>query len=285
MNPTSVIKSNPAPLLELLDPRKLFSQMIRQRELILLFTWREFEGRYKGTYLGLVWAFLNPLLTLAVYFFVFDVVLGERFGSRKGAGSSDFALTMFCGIIVYNIFSVSASKAPVSISERASFVKKVVFPLEILPVAALGASLLNAALGFLMLIPALLIFAPKIPSTMYLFPVVLLPVCAFSLGVSWFLGSLGVFVKDIGQAVAILLQLLFFATPVIYPLSAVPAILQLPLRLNPLTTILENARRTLVLGQGIEWDWLAAITLVSLLTMQFGYVWFMKTKRIFADAI
>ncbi len=258
---------------------------MKHRELVILFAWREFEGRYKGTYLGLVWAFLSPLLSLAVYFFVFSIVLGARFGGMQGSGRADFALILFGGIIVYNIFAVSASKAPVSIAEQSSFVKKVVFPLEILPVAALGAGLLNAVLGLLMLIPALLIFSPKISSTLYLFPLVLLPMAAFSLGVSWFLGSLGVFAKDLGQAMAILLQLLFFATPVLYPLSAVPEFLQLPMRLNPLTTILENTRRTLVLGQGLEWGWWALITLVSLLVMQFGYVWFMKTKRYFADVM
>lgn len=285
MTPTSIITSRPPDLLEFINPLKLLSDLLKHRELITLFAWREFEGRYKGTYLGLVWALLSPLLTLAVYSFVFNIVLGAKFESVEGAGRADFALTIFCGIVVYNIFAVSASKAPLSIAEKASFVKKVVFPLEILPVAALGASLLNAVLGLLMLIPALLIFSPTVSSTMYLFPLVLLPACAFSLGVSWFLGSLGVFVRDIGQAVAILLQLLFFATPVLYPLAAVPAFLQLPMRLNPLTTILEGARSTLILGQNIEWGWWALTTLASLGIMQFGYVWFMKTKRTFADAI
>lgn len=281
----TTISSIPPSLLEFISPWKLFSELMKLRALIVLFAWREFEGRYKGTYLGLVWAFLNPLLSLVVYFFVFNMVLGARFDGAEGAGRSDFALTMFCGIVVYNIFSVSASKAPVSIAEKTSFVKKVAFPLEILPVAALGASLLNAVLGLLMLIPALLIFSPKISCTIHLFPLVLVPICAFTLGVGWFLGALGVFVKDIGQAVQVLLQLLFFVSPVVYPLSAVPEAFRLPLRLNPLTTILENARNTLVSGRDVEWGWLALITLVSLIIMQLGYVWFMKTKRIFADAI
>jgi len=285
MTPSRTITGEPPPLLQFISPLRLLSDLMKYRELVVLFVWREFEGRYKGTYLGPAWALLSPLLTLAVYFFVFNIVLGAKFESIEGAGRADFALIMFSGIIVYNIFAVSASKAPLSIAERASFVKKVVFPLEILPVAALGASLLNAVLGLLMLIPALLIFSPKVSSTMYLFPLVLLPVCAFSLGVSWFLGALGVFVRDIGQAVSILLQLLFFASPVIYPLSAVPEFLQLPMRLNPLTTILEDTRRTLVLGLDIEWGWWALVSLASLLVMQFGYVWFMRTKRIFADAI
>ncbi|MDQ7785796.1 MAG: ABC transporter permease [Desulfomonilaceae bacterium] len=285
MNPTSRITSEPPPLREFVNPLKLFSYLIRHREIIFLFAWREFEGNYKGTYLGLVWAFLSPLMSLAVYFFVFSIVLGARFASIEGAGRADFALILFGGIVVYNIFAVSASKAPLAIAEQLSFVKKVVFPLELLPVAALGASLLNAALGLLMLIPALVIFSPKISSTLYLFPLVLVTMTVFSLGVSWFLGSLGVFAKDLGQAMTILLQLLFFATPVIYPLSAVPESLQLPMRLNPLTTILENTRRTLVMGEGLEWGWWALITLFSLLFMQFGYVWFMKTRRYFADVM
>ncbi|MFH1114444.1 MAG: ABC transporter permease [Pseudomonadota bacterium] len=285
MNPTSCITSEPPPLREFLNPFRLLCYLMKHRELISLFAWREFEGKYKGTYLGLVWAFLSPLLSLAVYFFVFSIVLGTKFSSMEGAGRTDFALILFGGIVVYNIFAVSASKAPLSIAEQTSFVKKVVFPLEILPVAALCASLLNAVLGLSMLIPALLVFSPKISSTLYLFPLVLIPMAAFSLGVSWLLGSLGVFAKDLGQAMAILLQLLFFASPVLYPLSAVPESLQGFMRLNPLTTILENTRRTLVLGQGLEWAWWAVITVVSLVVMQLGYVWFMKTKRYFADVM
>jgi len=253
--------------------------------MIKQFAWREVVGRYKGTYLGLVWSLLNPLLTLAVYTVVFGVVLKAKFGPAAEAGTAQFALALFCGIIIYNVFSVCVSKAPSAIYEQPNLVKKVVFPLEILPVAMLAASIVNAGFGLAILIPALLIFSPNLSSTIYMFPLVLLPLCALSLGVAWFLASIGVFIRDVGQAIVILLQLLFFASPVIYPLSAAPGVFQIILRLNPLTTILEDARRTLIWGQSIEWPWWFAVTIVSLIVMQSGYVWFMKSKRVFADII
>ncbi|MBI4962837.1 MAG: ABC transporter permease [Desulfomonile tiedjei] len=263
----------------------MFHDLFSYRDMIRQFAWREVVGRYKGTYLGLFWSLLNPLLTLAVYTVVFGVILKARFGPAAEAGTGQFALALFCGIIIYNVFSVCASKAPSAIYENPSLVKKVVFPLEILPVAILLASIVNAGFGLAILIPTLLILSPEISSTIYMFPLVLLPLCALSLGVAWFLASLGVFVRDVGQAIVILLQLLFFASPVIYPLSAAPGMFRALLRLNPLTTILEDARRTLIWGQPIEWGWWFAVTIVSLVLMQLGYVWFMKSKRVFADII
>ena len=270
---------------EFINPMEMFRALFSYREMIRQFAWREVVGRYKGTYLGLLWSLLNPLLTLAVYTLVFGVILKAKFAPATEAGTTEFALTLFCGIIVYNVFSVCVSKAPSAIHEHPNLVKKVVFPLEILPVAMLAASVVNAGFGLAILFPTLLILAPKISPTMYMFPLVLLPLCALSLGVAWFLASIGVFIRDVGQAIVILLQLLFFISPVIYPLSAVPGMFQGLLRLNPLTTILEDARRALMGGQPIEWGWWIAVTVFSLILMQLGYVWFMKSKRVFADII
>jgi len=270
---------------EFINPLEMFRSLFSHREIIRQFAWREVVGRYKGTYLGLFWSLLNPLMTLAVYTVVFGIILKAKFVPDAEDGTARFALALFCGIIIYNIFSVCASKAPSAIYENPSLVKKVVFPLEVLPVAMLVASIVNAGFGLAILIPALLILSPNVSPTMYMFPLVLLPLCALSLGVAWFLAAIGVFIRDVGQAIVILLQLLFFASPVIYPLSAAPPIFQVFLRLNPLTTILEDARRTLMWGQPIEWGWWLAVTIVSLVLMQLGYVWFMKSKRVFADII
>jgi lipopolysaccharide transport system permease protein len=275
----------PPTFAEFISPVKMFRGLFRFRDMIMQFAWREVAGRYKGTYLGLVWSLLNPLLTLAVYTVVFGVVLKAKFGPAAEAGTSQFALALFCGIIIYNVFSVCVAKSPSAIHEHPNLVKKVVFPLEILPVAMLAASIVNAGFGLAILLPALLILSPNVSSTIYMFPLVLLPLCALSLGVAWFLASVGVFIRDVGQAIVILLQLLFFASPVLYPLSAAPGAFRVLLRLNPLTTILEDARRTLLWGQPIEWGWWLTVTIISLVLMQLGYVWFMKSKRVFADII
>ncbi len=285
-NARRIITSEPPSAGEFVGVRKMIGNLYQFREIIKQFTWREVTGRYKGTYLGLIWTLITPLMTLAVYTFVFGVILNARFGvAQTGSGKLDFALNLFCGLIVFSVFSTSVSTAPCLIVGAANYVKRVVFPLETLPVSVVGAGLINAAMSMAILMPALLVFSERLSPTMYQFPLVLIPLCALSLGLSWFLASLGVFLRDLREAVGIIVQLLFFLSPVIYPLSAAPESLQPILRLNPLTTILENARRTLMWGQPIEWFWWFVVTAVSFVILQVGYVWFMKSKRAFADVI
>jgi lipopolysaccharide transport system permease protein len=282
---TKIITAEPPAASEFLGPVRMVRSLSERRDLISQFTRREVVGRYKGTYLGLIWSFINPLMTLAVYTLVFGVILKVNFGAGFGRSVMDFAVNFYCGLIVYNVFATCVGRAPRLVLENPNYVKKVVFPLEVLPVAILASSLVDAAMGLAILVPVIIIFSPKLSSTMYLFPLVLLPLCALSLGVAWFVASIGVFLRDIGQVVAVFLQLLFFLSPVIYPFSAVPEHLQFLLRLNPLTAILEDARRTLIWGQWPEWGWWAAVTAVSLVVLQLSYMWFMKSKRAFADVV
>ena len=283
MNSAKIISAEPPSYTLFISPPDMLRNLYQSRSVIKQFTWREAMGRYRGTYLGLIWALVNPLMTLAVYTLVFGVILKVGFGS--GGKLSVFVLNFFCGLIVYNVFAQSVSRAPSLIRDNPNYVKKVIFPLEILPVAILGSSLIHGLIGLAILIPAMVIFGANISATICLFPLLLLPLCALTLGVGWFLASLGVFIRDISEVVVVLLQLLFFLSPVIYSVSALPPALQLVLRLNPLTTILEDARRTLILGLAPEWGWLLGVTLVSLVILQFGYIWFMKSKRVFADVI
>ncbi len=285
MNNTRIISAEPPSFTQFMSPLTMFRSLFSFRSVIRQFTWSEVIGRYKGTYLGLVWSVINPLMTLVVYTLVFGIILKVGFGDGLGHGQSGFALNFFCGLTVYNVFSNRVGRAPGLIVRNPNYVKKVVFPLEVLPVAVLASSLVNAVIGLAILIPALALFSPKVSSTMWLFPLVLLPLCALSLGVGWFLASLGVFLRDISEVVIVLLQLLFFLSPVIYPISALPPSFQMILRLNPLATILEDSRRTLIYGLMPEWGWWLGVTLVSLVILQLGYVWFMKSKRAFADVI
>jgi lipopolysaccharide transport system permease protein len=255
------------------------------RYLIRQFAWREVAGRYKGTYLGLVWSLIHPLMTLVVYTFVFGVILNVRFGPQSEGSQLDFALNLFCGLIVYNIFSTCVGRAPSLIVGNPNYVKRVVFPLEVLPVAILGSALVDAAIGLAVLVIMLVASSVEIPWTIVLFPLCVAPLCALSLGVAWFLTAIGVFLRDVGQAVTVGLQLLFFLSPVVYPLSSVPESLQLMVRLNPLTTILEGARRTVMMGLPPEWLWWSAVVVVSLVALQLGYAWFMRSKRGFADVV
>jgi lipopolysaccharide transport system permease protein len=284
MKQTRVITSAPPSSLEFADPICMVTNLWSFRELIGQLTRREVAGRYKGTYLGLVWSVINPLMTLTVYAIVFGLIFQPRFAG-VGAGKLDFVLNLFCGLIVYGIFSSTLGRSPELVIDNRNYVKRVVFPLEVLPVANLASNLVYAGMGLAILIPAVLVLAGTLSSTIYLFALVLLPLCALTLGASWILASVGVFLRDVGQAVIVMLQLLLFLSPVLYPLSAVPERFQLLARLNPFVTILEDARRTLLLGLPPDWGWWAAVTVFSFVALQLGYIWFMKSKRAFADVL
>ena len=258
------------------------------RDLIAQFTKRELVGRYRGAYLGLLWAFLIPLLMLTIYTFVFSEVLNARWTLNPNEPPTHFALTMFCGLIVFNILAECLTRSPSLILGNPNFVKKVIFPLEILPVSLLGASFVHGAICLAILIVGQAIFLPEFPATLsaaWLFPIWIVPLVALTLGLSWFVAALGVFVRDIGQAITIIVQMLFFMTPIFYPVTLVPEGWRWVLRINPLTTIVEGARATLIEGRPPDWGAWGVVTVLSLVAMQLGYVWMMKCRRGFADVV
>ncbi len=268
-----------------LNPLATLRHLWKSRELSAQFMHREVVGRYQGSQLGLSWAVIQPLLTLLVYTVVFGVILKARW-SEAAPSHAQFALTLFCGMIVFGVFSEGAVRAPSLIVDNPNYVKKVVFPLEVLPVAVLGGTLFNALLGLAILVAGLVLTGSG-PSwhALYL-PVVLVPLVMLTLGVSWFLASLGVFVRDVRQIAAILFsQLLFFLTPVIYPLSAVPERLRWLIAANPLAVIVEEARGSLIWGRSPDWPAILRVTVLSAVVMQLGYAWFMRSKRGFADVL
>lgn len=268
-----------------LNPLHTFRNLYHHRNLIRQFAWRDFIGKYKGSFLGVIWSFVTPLMMLAVYAFVFSVVFKAKWTPNSDSSNVDFALILFCGMTVFNIFGETINRAPTLILGYPNYVKKVVFPLEILPVAALVTSILNAGISLAILIPANLIFNFTVSKTTFLFPLILVPLVAFTLGLAWFLASLGVFIRDIGQPVGVIVTMLFFLCGVFFPLSALPEKYQFLMRFNPLTMVLEESRKTLMWGQYPDWTWLVIASLVSFVIMQMGYAWFMRTKRAFADVI
>ena len=202
--------------------------------------------------------------------------------ARQGV---DFALSLFCGLIVFEIFSDCMYRAPGLILGYSNYVKRVVFPLEIFPVAALGAALIKAGISLCVLAPLTLLLGSNWPITFYLFPLVLIPTCSLTLGLTWFVASMGVFIRDIAHPVGIVVTVLLFISGIFFPISAVPAQYQSILGLNPIVHVLEAARRTLLWGQIPDWKWWAATTFLGLGVMQLGYVCFMKSKKAFADVI
>jgi lipopolysaccharide transport system permease protein len=262
-------------------PRTLW----RHGRLLIQLVRRGVAARYRGSVLGLLWSIVLPLVMLMVYTFVFAVVIPSRWGKEGGGSVTDFALTMFCGLLLYSIFAETLNGAAATIAFNVSFVKKVVFPLEILPVVTLGTALVNGLISFGILLLGLLIFRHSIPLSIVYFPIAIVPLILLCLGLGWFLASVAVYLRDTGHVVTVILQLLFFMTPIFYSIDQIPPPYQFVMRLNPLSLIIENARRTVMLGQPPEWGYLLATTLCGLTIMQLGYVWFMKTKRGFADVL
>lgn len=266
-------------------PKALLRQVRQHSHLIVQFTKREIESRYRGSILGLVWSFVNPLVLLLLYTFVFGVIFRARWPSPGRESLTEYALVLFCGLIAFSLFSECVTRAPGLIVSVPHYVRRVVFPVEILPLSVLGSALFQASASLGALVLVALVVRGTVPWTLPLLPLVLLPLVLLSLGATWFLASLGVFVRDVGHVVGLVLQVLLFATPILYPLEAVPEGLRVVLAWNPLTSIVENLRRVVLWGTLPAWGPWAGWSAASAVAMLLGHAWFMKTKRAFADVI
>ncbi len=257
----------------------------RNRFLIRQLIGREVIGRYRGSVLGLFWSFFQPLLMLAVFTFVFSVVFRARWG-EEGAGShAEFALILFAGLIVFNFFSEVINKAPGLIVGQVNYVKKVVFPLEILPVVAAGASLFHAVISIVVLLIASVLIHKSVPWTVILLPAILLPLVLLTIGIAWFLASLGVFLRDVSQVVGILTTALLFLSPIFFPTSALPESIRPLIILNPIGLVIEQTRDVLIWGKIPDWRGLALYGAGSLSVAAAGFFWFQKTRKGFGDVL
>lgn len=261
--------------------------LLANRNLLFQVVQRNITGRYRGAFLGLLWSFVQPLMMLTVYTFVFSVIFKARWGVDVPGGASQggFAVIMFCGIALFNIFSESVMSACACITSNPNFVKKVVFPLDILPFAQTLSSFAFGLVWILLLFLGAVFILDVISFKMLLLPLILLELFIFSLGISYFVASMTVFVRDTQYVVGVVLQILFFMTPIFYPLEMVPAVFQKPLQLNPLTIMIEQARNVFLYDKMPDWSFLGGALLVSLLVMQLGFAWFYKTKKGFADVL
>lgn len=270
------------------NPLALVARLWTSRELIAQLARREVQSRYRGSYLGTMWALITPLLTLGVFTLVFGTMSVARWAGSDRSGIFDFAIHMFVGIVLYGLFSECASRAPTLITGNPNYVKKTVFPLEILPVSILGAAAMHSLLGMVAALACVFIDRGALPWTVLLLPVVYLPILLLSLGAMWFLAAVGVFLRDVASFIGVIVQLLFFLTPVAYPLAAFhgnPQVQHMVRRTNLLAPIMENARSIVVEGQPPQWLEMAVVTLLSAGVALVAYALFMKLKRNFADAI
>lgn len=267
------------------DARGLVSDILRNRYLIFQLIRLFIQRRYRGSFLGILWSVLTPLCLLAVYTLAFSYILGIGWDAGGRSGHAGFALVLFCGLVVFDLFSHSVNQAPGLMASHPSFVKRVIFPTQILPLAMVLAELVDSLIKLAILCLAILILQGGFPGTALWVAAVYVPLVLLCLGCSFFLSVWGAFFRDTAHAVAILSQMLFFLTPIFYPLHIVPGWLKPVLAVNPLAQMVEFFRRTLLWGEGLPWLAWTLVTLACLWLCIAGYSFFMKNRREIADLV
>lgn len=245
---------------------------------------REVVGRYRGSVMGLLWSFLTPVLMLVVYTFVFSVVFNARWAGGTDS-KTEFAIVLFIGLMVFNLFSECVIRAPTLVLSNPSYVKKVIFPLEILPIVSVGTAIFHFLVSMLVwMLFYLLVFGIPPLSALWM-PIMILPLVILCIGISWILASLGVYLRDVGQVVGVITTMLMFMSPIFYPVTAMPEEFRGLMQFSPLTYFVEQARDLLAWGNGMHWLlWLKELSL-ALVVSVLGFAWFQKTRRGFADVI
>lgn len=272
------------PLASLIAPWRILKNFARHRNLIVQFTRREIEKRYKGTLLGIFWSFLTPLIMLGVYTMVFGFIFGGSFG-HHGETKTQFALGLFCGLLLWDFIVGPISGSPGLVVSNPNYVTKVIFPLEILPLCCVGAAFFHMLIGFLPLLLFVLIAEGGISLTALEIIPLMIPLILYCLGLTWIFSALGVFLRDIGSLIPPALTILMFLSAIFFPLTAVPQNIRWIVGLNPAAIIISMARNALVFGQSLDWGSLTLQTGISLVVAILGYALFIKCKPAFADVI
>ena len=254
------------------------------RKLIISMVRRDILARSRGSFGGAFWTFLNPLLLMATYFFVFGVVLQTKFGAD--ASRTGYVLYFLAGMLPWLPFSEAVGRSPYVIIEHRNFVKKLVFPLDTLPVNLVLSGLVTEVFALAIFFVSLLAIRHSVPASLIWLPILLVPQLVLAAGLCWFLSALGVFVRDLGQIIGFLLTVWFFMTPICYPESqAIPAWAAHLLAWNPILILVRGYRAILLEGRAPAPEPLAGLWLAAILVAVLGYAWFHRLRRSFADVI
>ncbi len=269
-----------------LTPQAIINTFIINISLIKQLAWRDIIGRYQGSILGLIWSFINPLIMLMVYTFVFSVVFKARWGSSQSSDSkAEFALILFSGLIIHTFFAEVLNRSPSLIVSNSNYVKKVVFPLETLPYVNITSALFHACVSIAVLLLGLVLINGTIHWTIAFLPIIFTPLILLSLGISWILASLGVYLRDMNQITSIITTILLFISPVFFPLSSIPEQYQAIVIANPLTFIIEQTREVIIWGNLPNFTGLLTYFIFAFIFAQLGIIFFQKTRNGFADVL
>lgn len=263
----------------------MFTQAWKHKTLIWQLLRRDIHSRYRGSVLGLLWSLGTPLLMLGIYTFVFQFVFKSRWNDTAGETTLSFAIVLFLGLTIHAVMAEILSKSPLLITGNQNFVKKIVFPLELLSWVTLLGAIFTFLISFGLLLVFILVELQRIPVTAFLLPLILLPYFLLLLGLSWFLAALGVYLRDIQQITGTLATLLLFLSPIFYSVNILPENLQSLIFLNPLSYVVETARTVLIYGQLPDFIGLGIYGVVALFVAWIGYSFFRKVRPGFADVL
>lgn len=252
--------------------------------LLKQFTWREVEKRYKGTTLGLLWSLITPILMLSVYTIVFGFIFGGSFG-HPGETKTQFALGLFCGLLFWDLIAATMAASPMLVINNSNFVTKVIFPLEILPVAMIASMLVHMVIGFGPLLLFILLSQGVIHVTALSVFLIVIPVVFYTLGISWVLSAIGVFLRDIGAMMPAVITVLMFMSAIFFPITVIPEAWRWVIMLNPAAVLISMARNAVVFNQWPDFYLYGLQLLFSLVVATVGYAFFMKVKSAFADVL
>jgi lipopolysaccharide transport system permease protein len=261
-----------------------FSALWRYGSLTRELAKRDVLGRYRGASFGLLWSLISPFLMLCIYSFAFGVVMKAKWPHMNN-GDHHFAIILFIGLIVHGFFAECLNRAPTLVTGNTSFVKRVVFPLEILPWPTVISALFHAAMNLLVYVALRYLLEHSGDWTILLLPAVFVPLIFISLGICWLFAALGVYLRDISQVTGLLATAMLFLSSAMIPVQSLPESYRGFFYLNPLTFLIDQARAVALWGQLPDWQGLALYTLGGLILMYISYAWFMVTKRGFADVL
>ena len=269
----------------LTTPADIYRSLVTHRLILRQLVRRDILSRYRKSALGMVWALLTPLLTFMIYAYVFSTILKVRFPSRVPDVDYNYGIILFSGLMLHFFITEVITRSPMLVLENVNFVKKVVFPLEMLSIVATGSAAVTLGFNFVILIAAILFFTGTVPPTILLVPLVWIPYFAIVVGISWIFASLGVFLRDIGHVVGILSTVLLFGSPILFPPDTLPDFVETLIWFNPLSVPVHATRDLALWGVTPNLEHLAIYTGVAAVFLWLGAFWFQRTKKGFADVV
>lgn len=255
------------------DHRGLIRSMVR----------RDLTSRYKGSFMGLAWAIITPAVMIVIFTLIFSGIFNARFGTTGGHLS--FAVYLYCGLLPWIAFSDGVQRSTTSLTENINLVKRVVFPIEALPVNLALSAIIQQLLGTIVLIIAALILEHTVRPTLLVMPLLLIPQVMLTIGLGWLMASLGVFIRDMPQFNQLALSAWMYLTPIFYPEEIIPKKYQWLANLNPMAPLIRSYRRVLLEGRMPDWQGLGLTLGFALICFGLGYWWFERTKKAFADVL